>query len=288
MKLPTLPKPWGLIVISILLLEIIYVFRAHTDRFVHIWSDEVGGATPLVLSQDTQQSILRVLERITRGHDQTFVQIGAHVADTSNDPISKHMLNWTGCMMEPVPWNFNMLQSTLTRKNIGDKVQAFQSAFCSQDSSKPILYAMSSSVDPKTGHDSKSNKDLPFWVSQIASLDRNQVLKFKDTFEQAGLDITEYIEELEVQCMDFSDIVSKCNLDSVSVLFVDTEGFDADVILSPSFTMIKPLMIYLERQHLDRKKYERLLMYLHTLGYICHEVKTSNLELLAVHKSLFF
>jgi hypothetical protein len=68
-------------------------------------------------------------------------------------------------------------------------------------------------------------------------------------------------------------LINEYDIDNIFILFIDTEGFDYDIITSIDFSMIKPKFLIFKNMHLtDTKekgyKYDELIKYLNYNNYI--------------------
>ena len=92
------------------------------------------------------------------------------------------------------------------------------------------------------------------WL-QVASLSRNHILKHKKWVP----DIEERIIEIDVACETVENIVKGQGLlteehSDVLIISVDAEGFDADILLSVDWTVIRPRLVVYEYIHLFSTK----------------------------------
>ncbi len=188
-------------------------------------------------------------------HPAYFIQIGAHVANSTNDALSSVLLRpnstWSGCALEPVPWNFVSLQRTL--KAAGERVTAIEGAFCTDD--HRTFYAMSKNIDPITGWDTLSKKHLPKHLSQVGSFNKSMLLRQEKHFGVFGLNISDYIVELKVLCYDFNKMIDVCGITHADIVFIDAEGYDADIVTAIPFRLLGfPTLIIFEQRHLTQNK----------------------------------
>jgi hypothetical protein len=59
------------------------------------------------------------------------------------------------------------------------------------------------------------------------------------------------IEEIDVKILVFNDLVEKYNINEIEYLFIDTEGYDYQIIKSIDFNEIKINKVKFEYKHLD-------------------------------------
>lgn len=87
------------------------------------------------------------------------------------------------------------------------------------------------------------------------------------------------VTEIEVECITLNKLILDNNIIDISLLHIDTEGHDIDILLSYDFT-IKPRTIIFENAHTDGtrkrgKKYTDFINIVKEKGYCIHkETKT--------------
>lgn len=119
---------------------------------------------------------------------------------------------------------------------------------------------------------------LPFWLTQISSLNREQVFKpiFVNAFKKFGLDINDYVEETNVKTLSYSDLVNQVifpinelNKREPLLVLVDTEGFDCNVVegISPQSHFLPKYLVF-EHMHCNATQTEK---HLHEMGYTTYK-----------------
>ena len=167
----------------------------------------------------------------------TFVEIGAHDGAYS-DQLRSFILsrNWTGVMVEPVPYVFDRLRSNY--ESI-DRVAIEKAAISDADGVQPF-YQLRQVPDPE-------REGLPSWYDAIGSLSKENVLSHKDLIP----DIAERLVRIEVPCMTFESLCRKHGLGAIDVLMVDTEGHDWTVLQGVDIDTHRPRLLIYEHQHLN-------------------------------------
>jgi hypothetical protein len=91
----------------------------------------------------------------------------------------------------------------------------------------------------------RPNAPLPAWVQGLASLDRRHLSGAK--FGIRGLE--EHVEEVRVPGITFENLLSKYGVGQVSLLQVDAEGFDCEIISMALRGGLRPAIINYEYVH---------------------------------------
>lgn len=131
---------------------------------------------------------------------------------------------------------------------------------------------------------------LPFWLTQISSLDREQVLKPKyvNAFKKFGLDINDYVEETNVKTLSYSDLINevilpenKLNKRGPLLVLVDTEGLDCNMVegISPESHFLPKNLVF-EHMHCNSTQTEK---HLHEMGYTTYKFRDNTI---AMHPDL--
>ena len=188
-----------------------------------------------------------------------FVQIGANDGLTS-DPIRVYVkkYHWKGLLVEPHPDVFAALQ-----QNYKEETQLiFENAAITQRDEWISLYT----VDEVVAGDS------PSLYSSIDS----HMLK-RDFGSKAP------IREIRVPGLTLSTLISKHHISSISLLQIDTEGYDCDIMSMIDWTIIRPSIINFEHIHCSLDAKERCYGLLTEHGYQLHESNWDTLALLRNH-----
>lgn len=192
----------------------------------------------------------------------TFIQIGAFDG-VMCDPLYKYLIkhNWRGIMLEPQPMPFQKLKALYVER---PKMTLLNAAI-SKNIGKQLLYTL-------------EGENLPEWAKGMASFSIDNILKHKDLIPE----IQDTIKKIEIETVTFENIISDNHLVKIDLLQVDTEGFDANVILMFPFDKVKPSIIHFESKHIAKQELEQLLDYLISKNYmIC---KDGDEDMLAVIK----
>jgi FkbM family methyltransferase len=142
--------------------------------------------------------------------DFYFVQIGANDGKR-HDPIRrmvlKHQLR--GLLVEPLPDLFQAL-----KQNYASQTQlSFENAAISNHPGELSLFRF------------RPDAPVPDYVHGMATLNAN---KIRTMAREGNLD--NFVEEVKVRGMTFQQLLEKHQVGAISLLQIDTEGFDFEVI----------------------------------------------------------
>ena len=156
-----------------------------------------------------------------------FIQIGANDG-ISTDPIYNFVtLNnnrVSGIAIEPMKDVYEQLKNNYK----GYSNVIFENIAIHNSKSEMSLYR----VDPKY------SEKLPKWTKGIASFNKSH-------HELSGTP-SKYIIPESVHCISFDSLLTKHNIKRVDLLQIDTEGYDAEIILEVDFSVIRPSIIHFE------------------------------------------
>lgn len=221
---------------------------------IQIMSTEVArhiSLTKMIQQAGTQIEVLEFLIRaeIARHPGKTFniVQIGANDG-CRYDPYRKYIERFKlpGVLVEPIPDVYQKLVN-----NYKDQPQlAFENAAIGPENGSMPLYRLAENGEVLDG------------MSVYASFSRNHVEKFRNRAKTPM-----EIESIKVPVITFETLIEKHNIDHVSLLAIDTEGFDFEIIKSIDFNKIKPRIIEYEHSHLSYKDELECIKLLVSRGY---------------------
>jgi FkbM family methyltransferase len=187
----------------------------------------------------------------------TFVEIGAHDGAWS-DQLRSSILNreWTGVMVEPVPYLFDRLRDNYESL---DRVAVENAAISDTEGLQPF-YRLEKVDDPR-------REGLPSWYDAIGSLSMENLLSHRDLIP----DIEQRLVTTEVPCMTFESLCSKHGLGRIDLLMVDTEGHDWVVLKGIDLDVHRPVLLVYEHQHLDPSDRAECHAHLERHGYEIRE-----------------
>ncbi len=193
----------------------------------------------------------------------TFLQIGAYDGKT-NDPLARFIrrYNWHGIMIEPQTKPYATLQQTH-----GDlaNVQLINAAVADAPGERTLY-----SIDPRPG------QRAPAWAEQLASFDRQTILKHAGEFD----DLESAIREVPVKCVTFNQLLDRLPGKSIDVLQIDAEGYDYQLLKAFPFDRQKPGIIHFESRHLSEQDFDACIDLVVSHGY---RFSTDRLDTLCIH-----
>jgi FkbM family methyltransferase len=166
-----------------------------------------------------------------KGQPFNIVQIGAN--DGSRyDPYRAHIEKYglSGVLVEPIPSVFQKLVSNYK----GQTQLRFENSAIGPVNGEMQLYTLR---DPNVNSDE---------FTVFSSFSREDIEKSKKWTKK----------KLEIECITvpviaLASLVDKFNLDTISLLAVDTEGFDYQILKSIDYQKIRPSIIEYEHSHLS-------------------------------------
>lgn len=156
-----------------------------------------------------------------------FIQIGGCDGE-SFDPIYSYLKRYrnrvSGVIVEPVNEYCNELRSL----------------YADQPGIKVYEGAIHNSKESMTFYrpDLDLLENMQGFEKGIASFNKNHITKY-------GIKENEIIEE-KVKCITLSELIEQYSLTDVDILQIDTEGYDAQIILNIDFSSFKPAIIHFE------------------------------------------
>jgi FkbM family methyltransferase len=176
-----------------------------------------------------------------------FVQIGAFDGIT-RDPIRKYIerCGWRGVLVEPQARAAAHLRE-LYRGN--DRIVVLQAAV-DRNAGRRSLFTVQSDSAPQ-------------WAGGMASFDRESIVKHSDLIP--GLE--EMIQEENVDCITFDDVLGNLRSDRLDLLQIDAEGADGYLLSLFPFGRVLPVIVHWEVKHLSIAQREECLDRLVSFGY---------------------
>lgn len=194
------------------------------------------------------------LEAIAGLKEKRFVQIGANNG-VMDDPLYKYLIAspWIGLMVEPNPAMIDELKNN--HKNTVSTLSFSNNAIGKQG--KFTLYW--SPLNPG-----------------VASFDKLHVVKHLGSDQDS-------IEEVVVDCIGFNDLLNQFPaFNCCDLLILDTEGFDAKIIMSIDFNRFYSDVILFEYIHTEPNELETVSTLLEKQGYALYDCR---LDRVCIHKN---
>ena len=184
-----------------------------------------------------------------RSRDFRVLIVGAFDGVT-NDPTRDFLLNHTcqAIFIEPQPAAFSKL-----REHYGNLTNfSLHNAAIDATSGHRVLYSVPPGVE-----------GLPSWTEQLASFDKEHVLKH----EELAPGLSRHIVGVNVPTMTFDELLNKFELRSLDVLQIDAEGFDAQLLAWFPFERIRPALLHYETAHMKDSEHTQVSGRLNAMGY---------------------
>lgn len=181
--------------------------------------------------------------------DTYFIQVGANDGVTG-DKLHKYVkdFNWTGILIEPVPYIFKRLQY-----NYRDQVGLiFENCAIGKEAGIMPFYSISETNEKGIKHNDVLKG---YGLDQLGSFDKKTLLKHSGMIP----DFESFIKVINVPTLTVDDLILKHNAKRIDVLQVDTEGYDFEILSNINLENIQPKIIVFEHQHLWRSKYKLLI-----------------------------
>lgn len=158
-----------------------------------------------------------------------FIQIGAYDG-IRNDPVHKYVKDyrWEGILVEPDSYSMPKLKETYKDQNL-----IFEQIAISDTRGEKLFYIFEGK---------RFGSTLDF-----------------DRADQHIIRDSKSVIKTRVECITFSDLISKYHICDLEVLVIDTEGHDFRIIKLIDFSRIKPHIIIYERTHIKDEVCRRFL-----------------------------
>lgn len=201
---------------------------------------------------------LVVTQQVAAGRRPFVVQIGANDG-TTMDPLHRlletHAL--PGLMVEPQPAAFAKL-----RANRGHLPGLrFEQALIGSADGSATLYVLRAGVD------------VPEWLGQAASMDRNQLFCVLDAYlrsegqPRSASDVLAMIEPVQLPALTMCSLLDRHQVEQVDLLVLDTMGYDHALLRSFPFERTHPQVIQFEHRLLTREQHADCISLLSAQGY---------------------
>lgn len=184
----------------------------------------------------------------------TFLQIGANDG-VMNDPIfqfnMKNKASVSGFVLEPLP---DIYEKLVENYRLCESVKPFNLGVHATESEMILHRVKPSRI-----------AEVPEFARGVASFDKHH---WKKT---SLIPSDDYMEEVRVHCVSFSEFVRSNRITSLDLLLLDTEGYDYEILMSVDFTQISPRMIRFEHGIRDgvmsRERFMLICSHLNSFGY---------------------
>ena len=183
----------------------------------------------------------------TAGADRRFIMVGANDG-IYGDHLYKHTESgaWQGILIEPQPDVFEELKKNLA----GRAGLTFENLAIANEMESLRLYCA-----PKQRREQEAH------ASTVTSFDRKIVAR---QLKMAPKDL----DHIDVPCISLTRLVEKHGYEGFSVLVIDCEGADYEVLASLDYKRYAPLVVQFEHGHLTSKQITAATHLLAGHGYL--------------------
>jgi len=181
-----------------------------------------------------------------------IIQVGSNDG-VSNDPLYESILlhKRQSYLVEPIDYLAEKLRSL---HELNPYVKICQFAIHPTSNSVEFFYL------PRDAH-IKMGDLWKHWFDQIGSFSRQHLTKHSPFIDP-------FIENISIPCSTLNRLISDNNVKEVSILHIDAEGFDIDVLGTIDLDKIKPAMIMIEHKHLPLRPLLKLVRIMDNFGYV--------------------
>jgi FkbM family methyltransferase len=186
------------------------------------------------------------LQVLLKGDHIQIVQIGSNDGVTG-DPIYDIVKNNIACkalFVEPIPYLFYKL-----KKNYGNDPRFTFENVAVNDGTQQIFYTVREEAKAELAN-------LPPWYDQLGSFYKENILKHLN-----GI-LEPYIEEVVLTGVTLEELFKRNEIEEITLLHIDTEGYDWKILSQLNLSFIKPKIILIEHKHLDSIEKNSLIHFL--------------------------
>lgn len=189
------------------------------------------------------------------------LQIGAHVGNTPNDPVFRHLVGepgdsqnsspaagkqppWHALLVEPLPHLVQQLQANYRSAAAQGRVQFAAVAVCDEAGSQPFYHVAPNTAEAGVRAAAESDAVSP---TQLGSL-------LQATVSRAAIPDGYTVVTSHVQCFTLRQLLQQYRVAAASVdyLQVDCEGYDWRIVRTAVREVgLHPALVRMESKHLD-------------------------------------
>lgn len=195
-----------------------------------------------------------------------LIQIGSNDGKTGDPlyPLLQKNKKWKALFVEPVPYSFEKLKN-----NYPDTQRfSFENVAINEGKSMEFYWVNAAAKD--------ALPDLPYWFDQLGSFDKQHILKH---FDGA---LAPFIQTKMLEGINLETLFSRNEVQQISVLHIDTEGYDWKILSQLNLQQFQPMFILFEHHHLTEKERSAATQFLGKT----YTAFTLGIDTLAVHNKL--
>ena len=255
----------------------------------------------------SRRKALPALERHSTGEwvdaqdpaSSSVVQIGANShTPTSHDPVpSAIRQGWRALLLEPVPHLFAALKSKYNSSSTSthERVRLLQAAVCDATCATTTfqMWTVDLALNPWTVGSNLSDPRCARvhgvgWVEEIASLSRHTTLRLGAALSKGynkcqacsrlvgrtlpancmSRLVSDHIQPISVRCACLKTEVQSFTNGGISLLVIDCEGHDFQVLRAFPFHLVRVERVIYESTHLSKQDRLAAAELMHALGFI--------------------
>lgn len=196
----------------------------------------------------------RLIKAFAACHPQAFfIEIGSNDGE-QHDHLRPFILSeeWTGIMVEPVPYVFERL-----RRNYGglSRVVLENAAIAGRDGELTFYHLVDATEEER--------RTLPDWYDGIGSFRKETVLSHAAHIP----DVERRLVGAELPTLSFRSLCEKHGVERLDLLVLDAEGYDWEIIQNIDFVQPRPELFVYEHFHLEPAERAAAAARLDQLGY---------------------
>jgi FkbM family methyltransferase len=168
----------------------------------------------------------------------------------ANDPIARYVRthDCDVTFVEPQADAFELLQANMASL---PRARFVNAAIDSRSGTRELFYVPCGIAD------------LPAWAGQLASFDREHILKH----ESRVPGLSAHVCSRPVRTLTFDALMRECGIARLDVLQIDAEGHDAALLASFPFDRVQPGLVHYEIAHMTAAEREQVHTRLSASGY---------------------
>jgi FkbM family methyltransferase len=199
-------------------------------------------------------ALSQLLAAFAESHPQAvFIEIGSNDGELG-DHLRRHILarDWTGVMVEPVPYVFERLKANYA--GVG-RVTLENAAVAASDGELDFFHLRDA--------DREERASLPGWYDGVGSFNRDTILGHASQIP----DVAERIVRRAVLAISFETLCQRHGIRRPDLVLIDTEGYDWEIIRSIDLAARGPRLLVYEHFHLSPQDRAACVRHLEGAGY---------------------